>query len=455
VGFLYKHYEKLILAVFLLVFVFSLIYLIMVFSQSKDITVDDLQIKPEGTNYVAVFDENGKENIEKDGAEGDAAAPKGKFDVWNTLKMENEWVHSVKRNPDSLDYSDLLIPFKAARCDKCKKLIPCAAFALKKCPLCGEDPGVVKESAPEQKNTDEDNDGLPDKLERTVGLNPADPSDKWTDLDEDGFLNYTEFQLGTKLNDAKSHPPLADRLALVGIVRKRLTLRLVDVKNRDSKDKKNWLIQLKVIGKRGRATTEFKAVGDTVTLDKRKGSSSDMYIIVDADYKTVEKFDPKLKQPVEINVSTITIQNAMNSADKPIKVVIGKPVYEKRTRIALKDTLTGKVYKLKDKETFTAGDANSGTESYTVMKVDLPKKEWVEIKGKDNKIYRIGNRSQIDAIKNEAVGGVSAIQQTPDEMDSGLMMQPASRDTRPSVHGNPYRRPAPPQKAQTVELDDM
>ena len=41
-GFLYKHYEKIILAFFLLVFVSALVYLIMVFSQSHEISEDDL-----------------------------------------------------------------------------------------------------------------------------------------------------------------------------------------------------------------------------------------------------------------------------------------------------------------------------------------------------------------------------------------------------------------------------
>ena len=92
-GFLYKHYEKIILAFFLLVFVSALIYLIMVFSQSRDITEEDLSIRPEGEDYISLFDEKGDEI--KDSGE------KGEFSTILKLNDEKTWIPSRKRDTKS------------------------------------------------------------------------------------------------------------------------------------------------------------------------------------------------------------------------------------------------------------------------------------------------------------------------------------------------------------------
>jgi hypothetical protein len=48
---------------------------------------------------------------------------------------------------------------------------------------------------------DSDVDGLPDRWEVVNGLNPVDPDDRDIDLDQDGLLNYEEFERGTLAND--------------------------------------------------------------------------------------------------------------------------------------------------------------------------------------------------------------------------------------------------------------
>ena len=388
-GFLYKHYEKIILAASLLVFVIALVYLIMVFSKSKEVSEDDLMLRPTGSNYTSIFDENGKEVV----PEGE----KPHYAILDNLKAETIWRHSVKRDPASLDFSDLMIPFKAARCAKCKKLIPIVAFKQHKCPLCGEPPGKVKKVDIIDTGRDTDGDGMPDKYEIKYHLDPASAEDKFTDKDGDGFSNFIEFESKTSPDDPKMHPPLADRLALVRIIRKKLSLKLIKVQKRDSDDKKSWIIEMKVIGRRGRPVTLFSKIGDEIKIGK---NGQDVYTITDAEYKVGEKFDPRLKQPVPVNISEIVIQNALDSTDKPITVVVNKPVYENTIRLGFKDTVTGKSYVLKKGASFTMGDAKTGIEEYTVTEVDLKGKQWAEIRDKAGKVFKIGKTSLIDSAQD-------------------------------------------------------
>ena len=421
-GFLYKHYEKIILALFLIVFVMALIYLIMVFSQSKEITEEDLKIHPEGADYTRIFDDKGKEIVQK----GDQP----KYAELKNLAKSEKWIASTKRNPASLDYSDLMIPFKAARCEKCMKLIPCVAFKNKECPICHQDPGKVRKEQVESTELDKDKDGIPDLVERKLKLDPSDPADAWTDLDNDGFPNITEYKAKTDLIDPKSHPALANRLALIGIKRKKLSLKLVNVK-KDGTDKKNWIIQVKVPGRRGRWTTEFKRIGETLKLDSR---GRDIYTITDAHPEMKEEFDKKLNMPVQKNVSTITIQNVLDRTDKPITLRVGSTVYENKARLGFKDTLTDKKYYMRDGESFKVMDKNSKPEGYKVTAVSsgVPKdKEWAKILDKNNKIYKIGRKSLIEQEKEEAgIEKEDAMQQ-----GSGLPSRRANPKT-PDIPGD-------------------
>ena len=397
-GFLYKHYEKIILALFLIVFVMALVYLIMVFSQSKEITEEDLKIRPEGDNYTSIFDDKGKEIV--------LAGKQPRYAEIAELGKGKKWVASVKRDPASLDYTDLMIPFKAARCDKCMRLIPCVAFKKKECPICHKDPGKVipKELTPTKLDTDKD--GIPDVVERKYKLDPDNPGDAWGDLDNDGFPNIIEYEAKTDLSDPKSHPALANRIALIGIKRKKLSLKLVNVK-KDGDDKKNWRIQVKVPGKRG-WTTDFKHIGETLKLDK---NGREVYTIIDADYKMEEKFSKKLNMPIPTNVSTITIQNVLDSKDKPITLGIGKTVYENKAIVGFKDTLTGKKYIMRNGDTFKIISKDSKPEEYTIIAVSTgvsKDKEWAKIEDANKKIYKIGKQSLIEQEKAAEGAGVNS-----------------------------------------------
>jgi len=93
----------------------------------------------------------------------------------------------------------------------CQKPIPYEATL---CPFCGTAQPIPKDKDPE---LDSDRDGISDKLELELGLNPNDPSDAAADADGDGFTNLEEILAGTDIHDPKSHPPYMNLLSVKSV----------------------------------------------------------------------------------------------------------------------------------------------------------------------------------------------------------------------------------------------
>ncbi|MBN1637215.1 MAG: hypothetical protein JW920_11905 [Deltaproteobacteria bacterium] len=53
---------------------------------------------------------------------------------------------------------------------------------------------------------DSDNDGIPDNVEESWGLNPFDPYDSLLDFDGDGVVNLVEYMAGTNPSDSQDYP---------------------------------------------------------------------------------------------------------------------------------------------------------------------------------------------------------------------------------------------------------
>ncbi|HOE61175.1 MAG TPA: thrombospondin type 3 repeat-containing protein [Kiritimatiellia bacterium] len=129
------------------------------------------------------------------------------------------------RSPLQLDTAEtqkagFLTPERRVVCviQACKKPIP---YAAEVCPFCGG-----KQPIPPDMDVglDTDRDGIPDKEEIRLGLNPLDPADAKGDLDGDGFSNLEEFLAGTDPKDPKSHPALVNLLRVKELRGKRLPL---------------------------------------------------------------------------------------------------------------------------------------------------------------------------------------------------------------------------------------
>jgi hypothetical protein len=199
-----------------------------------------------------------------------------------------------------------------------------------------------------------------------------------------------EYKAKTDPTNIKSHPPLAERLELKRIRKPKLNMKFKQVTTYDKKDKKQWMLQIQTIGRRG-WKTNFKKIGDILKLGK---SPNDVYKILDVEYKIGEVYDPGLKQPVEKNISVMTLQNMANEKDEPIKAVIDKPVYENRVWVQIEDVVTNKTVSVRDGALFTVGSDLSGKERYTLLSVDIKNKKAI-IKNAEGKKFEITTQSKL------------------------------------------------------------
>ncbi len=373
-SFLKKHYEKLILVVFLLIFIIATVQLILVVIKSQGVNVDDLHFIKKPPDY-----------------------PKADIANYAPLKLfekDSIWNQACPRKTEGAPFTDLMNSYPCAPCPSCKKIIPLSDFTNKKCSSCGAalkviDPNKIDESK------DSDGDGVTDKQEIELGMNPNDPSDVYSDPDLDGFSNISEIHDGTNIKDAKSHPPFALRLFVKKIERKLLLLKLEKI-TRTGDNKNDWTIQINVyISKKKRYDTAFKKIGDTLDLDGMK------YKITDIISKKEEKFDPTTKSTSTVDISEIVIQA---EKDEPITVKLKEDIYENKETIIVVDSHSGEQFKVIVGQEFSIPDVALKTdEKYSVTRIIDRKTLTVEIQmaGSDKK-FEIGAQPTETVKKQEA-----------------------------------------------------
>ena len=147
----------------------------------------------------------------------DAAAPMSLAEYDAAVKL--------LRSPLQLDAPDsqnagFLTPERRVACvvAACQKPIP---YSADKCPFCEGPQPVPREF---DVGLDTDKDGIPDRVENALGMNPQDPADAKGDLDSDGFNNIEELQGKTDPKDPKSHPALVSLLRVKELRGKRMPL---------------------------------------------------------------------------------------------------------------------------------------------------------------------------------------------------------------------------------------
>jgi len=153
------HYEKVILLVALLALLCSCVLLAQWIQADKDAA------KP----GLARIDWKGNLVSPKDTVPFDAVLVEARAEATNALQVAERTTVSELR----------------VACVKCGKPIP---YEAGECPCClAAQPEIV-----DIEKLDTDGDGLPDKAELALGLNPQDPADAAGDLDNDGFTNLEE-----------------------------------------------------------------------------------------------------------------------------------------------------------------------------------------------------------------------------------------------------------------------
>jgi len=363
VTFLKKHYEKIILVFFLLVFIITMIQLILIVRNSSNISVEDLKFETRPPDYPKI--------------------DLTKYELADIFAKEKMWKKISSRKPDSLNYTDLLVPYHSAVCPHCKNIIPIADFnENKKCSLCG---GVLTPIGQEQIDTekDSDSDGIPDEKEKELGLNPNNPADADEDMDKDGFSNIFEYKQSTNLKDPKSHPPFAMRLFVESIDRRKLHFFLKKIVRKGG-SKESWdIYTVEWNSDKGKMDDKFRKIGSDILID------GTIYKIIDIIPKEIEHFDSRTNTKIPEDVSQIVIKAAK---DDPITVNMKSYAYENKETIVISDAYTNQKFKLILNENFSVPNPETGEEeTYTLTKIidrDALKVQIIDEKSKQ--VFDIG-----------------------------------------------------------------
>jgi hypothetical protein len=317
-----------ILALFLLVFIFLLFYLIELTKSTTTITNRDLQIENPKPNYPP-NDFSHK-----------------KYQIPYIFTKDCIWEKSKARVDKDNIYTDLMIPYKCSRCPNpdCDKVIPNDYFwgpldNPRHCPLCNtvlERPILRPDDDDDEKKDglDRDNDGIPTVTEIKVGLDPDNPDDALYDMDGDGFPNVFEYKQDTNIKSAASSPPLYMRLQLIEFRETLLPYKLKTVVTNNSKDPEKWDVQINYINSNGTIKTKFEYLGSSIKMDK-------------VNY-TIIKIEPNFKEErhggtiVKIDKSKITLE----SIDKKYKITmqVDQDVYSPKPKAVIDDLGDDKQY---------------------------------------------------------------------------------------------------------------
>ncbi len=432
-----KHYEKMLLTLFLGIFVIALLYQIDIILTSKEVTKKDLELKEMTDNYKSQ-----QVNFSEE-----------RFKIQPTFMKKSNWKGSVARNKADKYFTDLLLPFTMARCPHCEKIIPSWLILNDphECPSChGELREPENESKGEQlveidpntvtATTDSDGGGIPDLIEKEFGLNPALASDDTTDLDKDGFANVYEHDHKTKMNDPKSHPPLYLRLYLKELVKNKLAFTLKNI-IMQGKDKADWTIQINSDIK-GKITTDFLFLDDDMKVGSRE------YKIIEVDAKKIGETDGSI-QDIKTE-GYIKIKSA--DGKEVVTAVIGKDVFSPNPRAIIMDEGNGREYSMNIGDVIEIGTKKTtGISRYKVIDIDSMKdKESVKIMDlKTKKTHIIDKIVKIPRIKREQANGMNepgmgAEMEGPDGMPNEMPPEMRTPRRRPRGRSNTRRRRSQP-----------
>ena len=390
-NFLKKHYEKLILAVLLTVFILLLVVQLFLWKESAAIQVEKLkQFQDPPPNYQTVRFED-----EKSG-----------FMVLEKLHDFVAWHRSPARGNASGVHTDLMQPYPMAVCPWCTRIIPESAFPppnssnVTKCPLCTQDL-PAPDRAELDPNRDSDGDGIPDRVEKMMGMNPQDSGDGNLDSDADEFSNYEEYLFKTVHTDPKSRPAYHTQFHVERIYRPELPIQVKNIMMPDRNNLQNAMIQFEL----RRGAGDVKKVGETIGIKNTDRGYRILKII--PKYKKNEFGSVNLS---EVVVEEVQFERVVKSPKEEytVKKVIGGKIrlpmggkaFE-RERILLIRTCNSRrgmnryqPYELHLNSEFSLGILRTGVENYKVIAVDMAKNEIVLLFNGKEKI-KVGPKSLI------------------------------------------------------------
>lgn len=253
----------------------------------------------------------------------------------------------------------LLNPERRVTCvnPACMKPIP---FEAETCPFCDAKQPPTKKVAVE--GLDSDKDGIPDKFENALGLNPQDPTDAKGDLDNDGFTNLEEYEAKTDLKDPKSHPALVNLLRVKELRGKKLPLIFSAVNTMPNGQKQ---LVFNLVGPNARTfwVKEGEPIGETDFVAGK--------VVI----KFEERNDPNMPNiKRKVDVSTVTVKRKTDNKELTLKInEVGKNTDVEAVIVLPTDNtensvLEGGTFKVRD-ETYRVISIDNGTTSVVIENV--------------------------------------------------------------------------------------
>ena len=412
--FLKRHYEKILLAVLLSVFIGLLAFQLVLWQQNEQIRVEKMkEFKDPPPNYTSIKFE-------------DASSP---FRALETLPEKPSWNLAHSREGNLNLYTDFMVPYPMALCPYCNRVIPAKYFpagdGADHCPFpdCGKVLHAAYNST-QANEQDSDEDGIPDKEEIRLGLNPKDRTDAQADSDDDGFSNFEEFVYKTDPKNPLKRPPYHEKLFVRSIVRAKLPFQLKSINFSRGREKENARIQMAIERRNIRANGPR-----TLTWDRFMKFNDPPFQSLAGPFKVVDVVPQFVKTDTgEENRSYVVVQKVESVTEKrmvkdpatgkeeekefrvnkpvgeKIRLDIGKVTYEPRVKAILAIDLVNdtKEFELFEKSTFKIGKLKTGEDQYTVTKIDQ-KNNTVTVKAADGKTYVIGPQSilqkKVDAVQ--------------------------------------------------------
>ena len=390
--FLLAHYEKIILAVLLIVFTAMLYYQLMFIQRAQNqkvkVTVNPTE-KP--SDYEPV----------------DFAADK-------KYKMEtifSEW-NEVEPTEASATKTQLMTPYPMAECVYCHALIPANSYPAigetrnGKCRACGKAlaPRIKVEDDLAGKS-DVNANGIPDDWEKEMNVD-ANYVSAESDEDSDGFSLIQEFKAKTNPTDPLSHPKYITQVNVSAVSRTRFNgLELVSV-DRTKPDKKDWQATFNVV-RNGNKRSAFVQIGGSTF-----SSNNVSFSVIDIE------MDEKTQEPI------VYIQR-VGKADERIVCRVKQPVYNPAPRVRLLNNLYSRTITTSVGAEFTLGTDKTGKEVYRVVSADPTSKEVVvESKAETPETFKLQPAPKESADTNTGSSAIpGAPPTTPTRKDDSPFLQ--------------------------------
>ena len=348
--FLHAHYEKIILAILLIVFTASLYYSLMFIQRAQTQEVAT-KVKPvqKPSDYTPI----------------DFSVAKYKMET-----IFSDW-NMIAATEDAVNKTQMMAPYPMSECVYCHALIPANAYPAigetknGKCPACGKAlaPRIKIEDEELDKDADQNGNSIPDEWEKEYNV-ASEFSSPDSDEDSDGYSLLKEYKAKTNPTDPLSHPKYITQVYVDAISQQRFTgLELVSV-DMTKKDKKDWQATFNVI-RNDKKRSEFVQINRGTF----KNNTTD-FSVVDIEV------DEKTQSPI---VYIQRVGKVERIACRP-----KQPVYDPAPRVRFLNSLFNSKFISQVGTNFKLGTEKTGEELYKVVSADPATKKVVVESVDDN-----------------------------------------------------------------------